>query len=196
MAWKTLRLRITGVRPILLHNGQLADPLNQHSKAMKQISGKRNKTDSDHLQMAKLEFMGALYWNKDLGVILPPEVLEATAICGAKKLKSGPKAKAGLIFEKMAKLEYDGPTGLEELWADERFRLTIGVKVGASRVMRTRPKFDEWSAVIEFDYDDAIANKTEVVEWFYRAGMEVGMCDWRPKYGRFSVAFAGDDQAA
>ena len=41
---------------LIMHNGQTADPLNPFSKAMKEISGKRKKTDTDYEAMANIEF--------------------------------------------------------------------------------------------------------------------------------------------
>jgi hypothetical protein len=37
---KAYRVTIEGTAPIIMHNGQTADPLNQYAKAIKQISGK------------------------------------------------------------------------------------------------------------------------------------------------------------
>lgn len=136
--------------------------------------------------MAEIEFKGGLYMNGD-GPCIPAEMIEAAAIAGAKKLKQGPKAKAGLICEKHARLEYDGPRTADDLWLDERFRKVAAVRVNGSRVMRTRPIFTDWSATIEVEYDDTMANESSVVEWFQRCGMECGIGDWRPKHGRFLV---------
>jgi hypothetical protein len=136
--------------------------------------------------MAKIEFKGGLYMNSN-GPCLTAEIIEALAIAGAKKVKDGQNAKAGLMVTKAADLGYEGPRTADELWEDENFRLVVGVKVGKNRVMRTRPIFRNWSAVVEVEYEDTMANESRVVEWFQRAGREVGACDWRPKHGRFTV---------
>ncbi len=185
MAWKTLKLKLSG-DTIILHNGQLANPLNKFSKSLKEVSSKRTKTDADFERMAKIEFKGGLYMNSN-GPCLTAEIIEALAIAGAKKVKDGQNAKAGLMVTKAADLGYEGPRTADELWEDENFRLVVGVKVGKNRVMRTRPIFRNWSAVVEVEYEDTMANESRVVEWFQRAGREVGACDWRPKHGRFTV---------
>ena len=53
----TVQIRFQGVSPLLCHNGQTADPRNAYSKAIKAISGKRKKTDSDYDEMARLEWL-------------------------------------------------------------------------------------------------------------------------------------------
>ena len=60
-AYHSLTFRIIGASPLLHHNGQLADPLNPHAKAMARVSSKRKKTEADHAELSDLEFMGSLY---------------------------------------------------------------------------------------------------------------------------------------
>ena len=183
--WKTLKLRLTGVSPLILHNGQLADPLNKFSKKIKEISGKRKKVDADHARMAELEFKGGLYVDENSHVILPPEGIEATIVAGAKKSKEGQVAKAEVYCKKPAILLYEGPQDPEELWKDENFRLTVGVKVNGSRIMRTRPIFKKWAAIVELAFNGV--NAETVINWLKTAGAICGSFDWRPRYGRFQV---------
>lgn len=45
-SYKKLKFQITGVSPLLLHNGQLADPMNKFSQAMKKISTEQTTESS------------------------------------------------------------------------------------------------------------------------------------------------------
>ena len=56
-----------------------------------------------------------------------------------------------------------------------------------NRMMRTRPRFNEWQVKIDVQYDPQLLNPSEVAAIVRRAGEEVGFCDWRPKFGRFSI---------
>jgi len=104
-------LTLIGEQPgLLLHNGELANPLNPIVKEMKKISGKRSKTEADYEELARLEFQGGLYMGQD-GPVIPATCIEAMLINGAKKSKEGPKAKVGIFVTKNARLEYDGPSG-------------------------------------------------------------------------------------
>lgn len=153
---------------------------------MKRVSSKRSKTDADHEQMAKIEFFGSLYMGSD-GPVVPAENIEAVLIEGAKKVRRGVDAKAGLYVLEHACLDYEGPKEAEQLWNDERFRSRVPVRIQKNRIMRTRPIFKEWSLTVFVEYEDSLLNQADVLEFSKKAGSIVGLCDWRPKYGRFSV---------
>ena len=90
--------QITGVAPLILHNGHLADPLNYYAKEMKKISGKRHKTEADLEELARLEWHGSLYVSEGQ-VVIPGEMIEAHLVGAAKKLKKGQQAKASLSYD-------------------------------------------------------------------------------------------------
>ena len=190
---KTLNFRITGVAPLIPHNGLLADPLYEGTILISKISQKRPKTEADLEEMARLEFLYSLYL-KDGEPCIPGVVLEAALTGrggGARKMKKGKQAAAGLFVLENFPLEYEGPRDPKELWKDERFRLRVAVKVQQNKVMRTRPIFDEWAANVELMYNPDLVDKAEIIQWMEVAGFEVGLMDWRPKYGRFESELLG-----
>lgn len=187
MPIKKLTFKIQGVSPILLHNGQTADPLNEWSKNIHAITRRRNKTDADHEEMARLEWYAGLYVF-DQRVSITASMLHGTLIGGAKKEKKGPIIKAGIWFtQDFFPLIYDGPSNINDLWEDEKYRLTVGVRVQTSRIMRTRPKFDKWSLEFSCDTDNAQVDEADVKTILETAGRSVGLGDWRLRYGRFIV---------
>lgn len=187
MATQTARYRITGTQPLIMHNGQLADPLNPHAKALKKVTSKKKKVDADHEEMAKIEFLGSLYTDKEGRVVLPWYVVEASLIAGAKRSKEGQLAKSGISVKLSAPLVYEGPKTGQELWDGGGFTYRAMVRNQMVRVARTRPKFEDWSAQIEVEYDDTIVEKTNLDKWMVEAGRYVGVGDWRPRHGTFSV---------
>lgn len=186
----TAAIRLTGVSPLLCHNGQTADPRNSYAKAMKAVSGKRNKTDADLDELARLEWLAGLYRHRDR-LVIPDHVLESAFIAGAKKSKRGPQAKCGLFFTEHAQLSAAGMPdvidneSLDQMFQSGEFALTVGVKVGMSKVMRTRPIFRDWSCIVTMQYDPDVLNLRDVQEVATDAGRLVGIGDWRPKHGRF-----------
>lgn len=186
MAWQTLQYRLSSSAPLLMHNGQMANPVNRWAKLMKQISSKRAKTDADYEEMARIEFLASLYMAAD-GPVIPSFVLDATLVNGAKKSKEGMSAKSGAFCLDNARLEYDGPRTADELWQVEQFRHVALVRVGTARVARTRPVFAEWSAVVSVNIETGIVNPARVDDWFAVAGTQVGIGDWRPQHGRFTA---------
>lgn len=188
MSWKPIQLRFRGCRPLVMHSGRLSDPLDDFTKSIQKVSKKRNKTDADHNELARLEFLGSLWLaGEPLRPVLPAEVIHACLVEGAKRTRCGPAAKAGLLCEHHAVLEYDGPSDAHELWKQETFRLRARVKVQQSRVVRTRPIFRHWSSDVRLEYEDSLLDAQQVCEFASRAGFEVGIGDWRPRYGRFHV---------
>ncbi|MBP2316527.1 hypothetical protein [Azospirillum soli] len=184
--YQSLSFRITGVSPLLMHNGRLADPLEPLVKEIKKLSGKRPKTETDQEQMAKLEFLGSLYLHGG-EPCLPGELIEAALIDGAMRKRRGPQAKAGLLCDGNIPLQYEGPRRPEDLWNDDRFRFRTGVRIGRLRVMRVRPRFDTWSAAFTIQFMPSLLNEDEVRDIVRLTGEVVGIGDWRPKFGRFIV---------
>lgn len=186
MAWQPVTFKLKSDSPMLMNNGQSADPLNQWAKAKKQISGKRQKTDSDHMELARLDFRAALYMGPE-GPVIPAQNIDAMLIEAAKKNRKGMDAKSGLYCPQDALLLYDGPHDAEALWEDERFRHKAIVRVQNARLVRTRPIFPEWQSTVTVNFEDSLVNPKQVEEWFFTAGRMIGLGDWRPRHGRFSV---------
>lgn len=186
MGWVTIRYRLRSSAPLYFHNDQAADPLNRFAKALKQVSAKRSKTDADHEELARLEFMAALYMGPN-GPVIPAPMIDATLTNAAKVSREGKLSKSGVFCPEHAPLEYDGPRTAEELWNDERFRSREPVKVGMARVMRTRPVFSEWAAVVTVQVEDIVVNPARLDDWFHIAGTQCGFGDWRPQHGRFTA---------
>lgn len=187
MSYRKLTFKITGAAPLILHNGQTADPLNFHSKNIAEITGKRKKTDADHLEIARREWAAGMYTANSKPCI-PCQMWDAGLVAGAKKHKRGPQTKAGLYVEEHSELEYDGPRNPDELWTVESFRLRVSVKVGTSRIMRTRPIFNKWGCKVTIHYQPNLLNAGEITSFITTLGDEIGLGDWRPRYGRFAVA--------
>lgn len=171
-----------------MHNGQLADPLNKFSKDLKRVSGKRAKTDADFAEMAKIEWYASLYVD-DGKLCIPMEVLEAALVEGAKKQKLGKQTQSTLFVTGNAILHFDGDKlTADELWERGANRLTTGVRIQRNRVMRTRPRIEKWWCEAEVQFDDKILDPAKITEIVTTTGREIGIGDWRPKFGRFTAS--------
>ena len=188
MAVQRLKFKLTSESPLLMHNGQLADPLNKFSKDLKRVSGKRAKTDADFAEMAKIEWYASLYVD-DGKLCIPMEVLEAALVEGAKKQKLGKQTQSTLFVTKNAILHFDGDKlTADELWERGANRLTTGVRIQRNRVMRTRPRIEKWWCEAEVQFDDKILDPAKITEIVTTTGREIGIGDWRPKFGRFTAS--------
>ena len=186
---KKIKCEFHGISPLIMHSCQCVNPLHPLSIAQKKINAKKkNKTDEDLSMLSDLEWEGGLYWNDEVGVYVPAENVEATIREGAKARRKGKDVVKGFMVEDMMiPLDIGENLTKEEMKADFRFRDVRAMRVKTSRVMRTRPRFNMWNIAFTAMYDENVLNFDEIVDAIEYAGQYVGLCDSRPKYGKFSA---------
>jgi hypothetical protein len=191
-----VKVTIKGTSPLLMHNGQMADPLNEHAKKLKKVTAKRSKTDEDYWEMAQIEFIGGLYYDKKQGVYIPGDNISSMVRDGGKLKKRGAAVQRGVeCLEDMCPLTYEGPRTPVALWDIEDFRHTQTIKNGSTggRTPRTRPKFRDWSLSFTLFYEPGMINLDDLRQCVEDAGVYIGLGDYRPgspkggRYGRFKV---------
>lgn len=185
-----LKLKIVGTSPLLMHNDTLVNPLSSETKAQKALTSKRKKVDEDHLAIAKNEFIAGCYWDEKVGFHIPGACLDATFLAGARLSKLGVHwLRGALVFEDKAKLLHEGPDTPEELWKDTRFVDVRGVRVDRSKIMRYRPIFLSWAAELTVAINTDVLNISEAQKAITDSGLLIGVCDFRPRFGRFGVSY-------
>lgn len=188
---ETLKLRLTGVAPLLMHNGRLADQLDEVTKQLKSASKNAAKgTDSGQERIARLEYAGSLYMRSDGSLYFPAAAIERALRDGSVGVQKGMKKgfAAAVIVNEDAEFKFKGKQGkTEDELYDAGHLLRVGVKVTTSRIMRTRPMFKDWSASVVVEYVPTIVNRAAVLAAAEYAGQVVGIGDWRPRFGRFTV---------
>lgn len=187
---KNLKVRITGKSPLLMHSDRFANPLDPLTKAHKELTKKRKKTDDDHAAIARSEFIGGCYWRDDVGFHIPAQNLDSCLVAAGKLQKLGTKFKQGVMVadSELALENVSAPTP-EALWEDPRYRDCRGVRVGTAKVMRYRPIFRKWSLVANVAYDEQVVDAADVKKALLDAGSLIGLGDYRPRMGRFDVEF-------
>jgi hypothetical protein len=196
---KTMQVTWTGIRPLLMHNGLLADPTNPTVRRIKQITSKGSKklTDSDYEERDSLEWEGSLYWDEEVGLHIPSDNIERCIQLGAQKCRIGKDVAAAVFcIEQKVVIKHDGPKTKEKMFNDPRFTLRRGVVIMGSRIIRVRPMIPTgWILHFGIEFDDSILNGKQIVKAMVDAGALIGLGDWRPKFGRFIVE-AGDAEEA
>jgi hypothetical protein len=181
-------ITLTGTAPMIMHSNVLADPLHEAAKKMKRISGKRTKTDEDHIAMRRIEFEFGLHFDPDHGPYLPGPNIAKTLLEAARIRRNGPKIERGLILvSPVNPLRYDGPRDVSGLWNDLRFRFTVPVKNQRSTIIRCRPIFREWSCSATALINPSVLPVDDLAEIAKDSGEMVGVGDWRPWHGRFEA---------
>ncbi len=185
-----LQIKIVGTTPLMMHSDRLANPLLPETKAHKELTSKRKKTDDDHSAIARSEFVAGAYWTAKDGFYIPGANFDATFIAGAKLQKLGTHWKRGaLVIEDKVKLLHDGPSTPDKLWESPANVDCRGVKVGAAKIMRYRPVFLEWAAELTVAVNTDVLNIKEARKAIEDSGALIGVCEYRPRFGRFGVTY-------
>lgn len=185
---QNVRLVLKGATPLKMHNCRMADPLDPIARSIKAISGKTKKTDADHMEMGRIEHLGSMYHDDSVGPFIPGVNLHQCLVQGAKMHRLGEAVKRGvLVISSVMPLEYDGPRTIAELWADKTYVDRVSAKVGAARVMRTRPVFPVWGLTADVALQEGVMDVDKLSMVAEAAGLFSGLGDHRPAYGRFSV---------
>jgi len=174
-----------------MHNGLMADPTNPYTREIKEITNKGSKKlkDSDYQNRDRLEWEAGVYWDDECGLHVPTDNIERCIQLGAQKSRIGKDVQAAcFVSEEVVCLNYEGPKDKEKLSKDVRFAIRKGVKVKQARIIRIRPMIPTgWSITFSVEYDESILNDQDLVKAMQDAGALVGLGDWRPKFGRFTV---------
>ena len=185
---KTIGFRIFGER-LLMQSDVLVDPLNEIVAEIKEFTSKRKKTDADQKTIGELEFLGALYFDEELGPVIPCRNIERMLRDAGAMQKLGKAVQRGIfVGPDYIPLLYDGPRDLNTLRADRRFhdRRSVVVSQG-KRVIRERPIFRNWALQFEITFDPSILKEGQTLSLLENAGRYVGLGTFRPKFGRFEV---------
>lgn len=182
------KLTIMGNKPLLMHNSRLANPMDPIARALKVVSSKRKKTDDDHAEMSRLEFLGSLYMDTDAGPYIPAVNIQRCLTEAARLNTLGKKVERGLFIESgINPIAYTGPRDEQGLWDNENFRHFAIVRVGTARVARTRVQFLKWAVEAMGRLDESQLSWDQLQEICSNAGQYIGLGDWRPYFGLFDV---------
>lgn len=188
MAMQVLKLRLTGKRPLLMHNIRLANPMSPHTQALAEYTKKRSKTLADHEMISRLEFEGGIYHDPKIGPYIPGAWLDKNLEEGGRGEKLGKTIRAAVkCIDELIPLEYDGPRDIEKLFAAGKFADLRAVGVGPSRTIRTRPHFEKWALTASFFYEDEAVNPAALMRAAARSGAMIGLGDYRPRFGLYDV---------
>jgi hypothetical protein len=198
-----MKVRCEGKVPLLMHCNQMANPLNVYYRAVKPLTGKRKKTDADHMEISRLEWEAGLYFDPDGNICLPAEVIEATIRKAACKSRNSKMVEEGVrVEENFCLFEFPNngyrrktkpvdPDALPSRELDKMYEKHADcrlakVKGTGGTVLRTRPRFEKWAIEFTLMYDENIINERTLREFISLAGDRIGFCDYRPRYGLFN----------
>lgn len=183
-----LTIHMTGTRPMIQHNGRLADPINPHTRALKELTAKRKKTDKDLIDIMKTEARGGIYETADGFVGLPTQNVWRSVKDAATAFKRGRDIERALLAadEVEPVLVYGEKVTVDDFLADPNNILYRPVVVQRARTMRARPIVRGWSCSHSFELLTDVIDPRDLKPILERAGRLVGAGDWRPTYGTYT----------
>lgn len=126
-------------------------------------------------------------------MVIPASMVRATFLASSRNYKLGKKVEAGVVFNvDHFKLLYAGPQTYEELWPEgapptDFVDMRSGV-VQKSRIMITRPIFNQWALDVSILINESVIDENLVEEIFKNAGIMCRLGTARVLgYGSFSV---------
>jgi len=193
---RTVKIKITGTSPLLQSCDRLADPLDKATIAHKKLTAIRGKAKTDDIikEIAKSQYINSIYWDDKIGVVIPTVNLKKCLESGAKLSRNGDKVRKGvMMFDENVALEYGEKLTRDQLWdAGNKYLDKRSVVVGQSKVMCYRPKFTDWSLIVEIHYDPDIIEKDWIIDYLNAAGSYIGLGGFRPEkngmFGRFEAS--------
>lgn len=186
---KTLRITWKGLTPLIMHSCKCVNPLHPISIEMKKYTSKKKKTEDDLITISNLEWEAGAYWEDSVGgLYIPAENVEATIQNGAKAIKKGKDIEKYCdVKDLYIPFNYYENLTKEELIAKPEYRDVRVMTVMRAKILRTRPRFDKWSITFDMIYDETKIDLATIEQAVGYAGQYVGLCDSRPKYGKFTA---------
>lgn len=187
-----LSVQIEGTAPMIQHNGAMSDPLSEWATKLSRITKKKGKTEHDHGEIAAIETEAGMYLDADGDICVPDSWIEGMLRDAAKKRRLGRSFTAAVLAGAPTyKLDYEGRKKgrpAAELARDPKFRDRRRVVIQGKAVHRCRPIFRHWK--LSFDLTllpGAGVTEDDVKEALDIGGTQIGLSEYRPKFGRFEV---------
>ena len=187
---KKLHITMNGTTPLIMHSPKCVNPLHPIAKQMKALTSKKKKSEADLEMISDLEWEAGVYWDDNIGLVIPNECLAATFLEGAKMNKNGSAfQKYVQVIDSLAPLDIGEVQNYQKMKVDPRFRDVRSVCVMRARVIRTRPRFNTWRCEFNIMYDENKIDTDVIALAIENAGNYVGLCEMRKLgYGRFATS--------
>jgi hypothetical protein len=174
-------VRVVGVRPLLMHRPNLS------------VGASRRRSE---IPSPEEEALSALYTDGDIVVIPSINVKAMIRDAGRnyripqRKATYGAYIKAGIDIEPSPYIPLLNPETNKPYRVSERpWEVDVRpVVVQGNRVLRARPRFDNWA--LEFriiNLDPGLLKADMIKQILVDAGKYYGLGDFRPEFGRFRV---------
>jgi len=181
---KRSKITIVGQSPLMVNNFAQKSKVEMLEKHLKKAKGPREARD------VRGEVEAALYKLPNGKYGIPASGIKNCAVSACRFIEGVAMTRAKGAF-----FVIEDANGLVQIDSkkyeiDER-PVSIGTFGNKKKMIRFRPRFDEWSCTFEVLYNPDILSADQLVNLFNHAGFSVGLCEYRPErsgsYGMFKV---------
>lgn len=167
-------VELTGIRPLLQHS----------CKSMIANNDKPADRNKEYIPLEEAE--EALYKDADGNIIVESEAILACLRKAAVNYKipgRGKKTFKDFIYAGVRIDPFQIPLISEGGWElDQKI-----VVINRSRIVRARPRFDDWKLKFNVELIDPIVRGSDLKTFFEDAGKYNGLLDFRPLFGLFEL---------
>lgn len=194
-----ITISIKGVSPLLMHNPRMVDPDFEINILIKQLTGKKKKTEEDRREIERLEWYGGLYTDTNSDgkpiVVQPTSKVRKATIEAARIHRQGKDVERALLFDGVyTPLVYSGPREIDKLWESQQYISRLSVVLNGKRIMRVRPQFFPWAFSVSGIFLAEVMDTADIVRFVEVAGRAQGIGDNRVNgYGRFTAEVSFDE---
>lgn len=185
-AFQSLPVRIEGITPLMMNKFSNKARMQIESTQTAKDKTKRKRDPKDYAA----EFNAARYVSTEGWDGIPAATIRNAMIAACRLVDGLPMTRAkSLIFVRAQGRDSEDGTSLLRIIGkavhDTRpVRLESGVTD-----LRNRPRYDEWAAEFEIEYDSDQLSETDVANLLARAGLQGGIGELRPQAPN---SFGGD----
>jgi len=184
---------LKGTGSLIMNNVESANPLSAHVKKIADLNRQKKRKDVDKaevtLQLNMEQWRACFYFDPKIGPYIPSKWFRACMRAGARQSREGKSIERAVYIEQFKfPLIYEGPRTINELEQLQEFSYTDMVTVNMKKVLKMRPRFEDWSCNFSFKFDSDGVSAEVVERALRRGGTSEGIGDFRcGGYGRFTV---------
>jgi hypothetical protein len=173
---KTIKVTIKGTSPLLMHAFPM-EPVEAIEKKSKEEQAEYSAYRDPDTKMLYIP-----------GVAIQRTLIGAAAYSKGKGRASLQKIAAACLIVTPERVSL----GVKDFNIDSR---PVVVPATRGRIIRHRPRLDEWACTFTLEYDETLLTEKNVRAIVDDAGKRVGLLDFRPEkkgpFGRFNVTYWG-----
>lgn len=181
---KTVQVEIRGITPLLIHKfGEAAEA----KKATRRVEVKDRDPRAEARKVAYVAADGTFFFN---AFAIPNSMGNA----GASHKTTGSRKSLRFVVPSAVRMDTDSVTILNGKGPAKDFEVDarpVTIPATKGRVMRYRPRFNDWGAKFLIHVDDELLSLEMAHQLLNEAGQSIGIGDFRPEkrgpFGRFRV---------